>query len=55
MPAAKYTEEAKYLLRMDAEDKTAYEAQAQAERLSLADWINRTLRAEVRRAKRREA
>lgn len=28
MPAAKYTEEAKYLLRMDAEDKRAYEAAA---------------------------
>ncbi len=53
MPAAKYTEETKYLLRMDAEDKRAYEAAAQADRLSLADWINRTLRKEVKRRKLR--
>lgn len=53
MPAAKYTEEAKYLLRMDAEDKRAYEAAAQADRLSLADWINLQLRKELKRRKAR--
>lgn len=53
MPAAKYTEEAKYLLRMEAEDKAAYEAAAHADRLSLADWINRQLRDAIRRQERR--
>lgn len=55
MPAAKYVEEVKYLLRMEAEDKRAYEAAAQADRLSLADWINRELRASLRRQERRHA
>lgn len=55
MPAAKYTEEARYLLRMEAEDKLAYEAAARADRLTLADWIGRELRASLRRAERRQA
>lgn len=54
MPAAKYTEEAKYLLRMEEGDKRAYEAAAHAERLTLADWINRELRASLRRLERRQ-
>jgi predicted HicB family RNase H-like nuclease len=49
MPASKYTDEAKYLLRMDAEDKRAYEAAAKTDRLTLADWINMQLRKELRR------
>lgn len=55
MPASKYTDETKYLLRMDAADKRAYEAAAQAEHLTLADWINRELRASLRRLARRQA
>lgn len=54
MPAAKYTERVMYPLAMEAEDKRAYEAAASADRLSLADWINRELRASLRRAKRRQ-
>lgn len=53
MPAAKYTEEAKYLLRMEAEDKRAYEAAAKEDRLTLADWINLQLRKELKRRKAR--
>lgn len=55
MPAAKYTERVMYPLAMEAEDKTAYEAAAQADRLSLADWINQVLRKELRNRERREA
>lgn len=53
--AAKYIEEVKYLLRMDGEDKRAYEASAQADRLSLADWINRVLRKEIKRKRHNNA
>ena len=49
MPAAKYTDETTYLLRMEAEDKRAYEAAARDARLSLADWINTQLRKETKR------
>lgn len=38
-----------YLLRMEAEDKAKYEAAAHADRLTLADWINATLRAKLKR------
>jgi hypothetical protein len=54
MPAAKYAEEAKYLLRMESTDKADFEAAARADRLTLADWINRELRASLRRLERRQ-
>lgn len=55
MPAQKYDQEAKYLLRAEETDMEAYKAAAHAERLSLADWINRELRASLRRQARRLA
>jgi hypothetical protein len=55
MPAQKYDQEAKYLLRMEEADKRAFEAAAHAECLTLADWINRELRASLRRQARRLA
>lgn len=55
MPAAKYEQEATYLLRMEADDKQAYEAAARGERLALVDWINQQLRQAVRNQKRRNA
>ena len=49
MPAKKYQSMVTYLLRMEAEDKAKYEAAAHADRLTLADWINATLRAKLKR------
>lgn len=49
MPAQKYEQETKYLLRAEETDMEAYKDAARAERLSLADWINRQLRAAAKR------
>lgn len=53
MPARKYENQTKYLLRVEKGDMDAYRAAARAERISLADWMNRELRASLKRQERR--